>query len=93
MDKNSDQKLTYAEFVNGSKQDSAIAKVSPFPSRRMFTPSLDSVILGSDLVWWFCVIYSGAASRSVPPMKRALDRVDDRSPLYVQTLIPTVGPV
>jgi len=29
MDKNRDEKLTYEEFVNGSKRDSAIAKVSP----------------------------------------------------------------
>ena len=36
MDKNNDQNLTYAEFVNGSKQDPAIAKVCPFPSRGMF---------------------------------------------------------
>ena len=36
MDKNNDEKLTYEEFVNGSKKDSAIAKVSPFSSRGMF---------------------------------------------------------
>ena len=36
MDKNNDDKLTYAEFVNGSKQDSAIAKVSSVPSRGMY---------------------------------------------------------
>ena len=36
MDKNNDEKLTYEEFVNGVKQDSAIVQVSPFPSRGMF---------------------------------------------------------
>jgi len=36
MDKNRDQNLTYEEFVNGSKRDSAIATVSPFPFRGMF---------------------------------------------------------
>jgi len=36
MDKNKDDKLTYAEFVTGSKQDPAIANVSPVPSRGMF---------------------------------------------------------
>ena len=32
MNKNDDKKLTYAEFVDGSKQDPAIAKVYPPPS-------------------------------------------------------------
>ena len=64
MDKNNDEKLTYEEFVNGVKQDAAIAQVSPFPSHVRIS-GVELVTAGSFFVWWFCMIHSSAVPRSV----------------------------
>ena len=66
MDKNNDNKLTYQEFIDGSKQDPAIARVMPSLFRGVFSfPSSDTETSGSSPVRWFCVTHSSDVSRSV----------------------------
>ena len=56
MDKDKNNILTYDEFIDGSKQDPAIAKVIPSSFRGVFSfPSPDTATSGSNHVRWFCV--------------------------------------
>ena len=77
MDKDHDEKLTFEEFVDGIKQDSAIAKVRPFPFRGTSAfPGSDAAIPDPMLVRWSYINHSGAASRFAGDWKRAPTRVD-----------------
>ena len=52
MDKNQDHRLTYEEFIDGSKQDPAIVKVYPPPPPhvRALTLQLQALSLYDDFV-------------------------------------------
>jgi hypothetical protein len=77
MDTNNDKKLTLEEFVEGIKQDSAVAKVRPFPLPGTFAfPGSDATILGPMLVRWSYIIHSSAASRFAGEWKKGICRVE-----------------